>query len=84
MSLEGDGHWIAEPRFIQIFYHFDGLDRVQFENGKWGWINENGKWIIDPIFDEAEPFTTDGTAKVKIDGKSRIINLHGKYVDKFD
>lgn len=51
ISLEGDGHWIAEPKFLQIYYHFDGLARVQNENGKWGWIDENGKWAISPKFD---------------------------------
>ena len=84
ISLEEDGGWIAEPKFLQFYYHFDGLARVQDENGKWGWIDEDGKWVINPIFDEAEAFTTDKTAKVKIDGRSRVINLSGQFVDKPD
>ena len=84
ISLEYDGGWIAEPHFLKIYYHFDGLARVQYENGKWGWINEDGEWVIDPIFDEAEPFTTDGTARVKIAGKPRIIDHQGEFVEDFE
>lgn len=33
-----------------------GLCAVQVENGKWGYIDKNDRFIIDPVFDKAEPF----------------------------
>lgn len=53
---------------------------VVCENEKWGYIDHDGKYIINPIYDFAETFK-DGIAKVEIGDKNRKINLLGDYID---
>jgi hypothetical protein len=44
----------------------EGLAAVSI-NDKWGYINKNGEFLIEPRFNEALPFT-DGLAFVKVGG----------------
>jgi hypothetical protein len=44
---------------------------------KFGYINRQGKMVIDAIFDEAADFS-DGLAQVKLDGKTFYIDSSGK------
>lgn len=71
---------ITKPEFKNIFYHFDGLARVQNADDKWGWIDEKGKYVITPQFDDADAFTTDGTAKVRVGTKTGKINRRGEWL----
>lgn len=45
----------------------------------YGYVNEKGKFVIPPVFDEAEPFVGD-MAWVKADGLYGMINKHADYV----
>ena len=47
--------------------------------GKWGFIDATGKWVIDPLFEEAMNFA-DGLAPVKAGGRTGYINKSGKFV----
>lgn len=49
------------------------------KNGKWGYIDKNGKITIDFQFDEAESFH-NGYAAVNIDGRWGVINKNGNVV----
>jgi hypothetical protein len=49
------------------------------ENGKWGYVDEQGKMIIEPQFEMASDFKNDRAAVVIIDKGYK--NLHG-YIDK--
>ena len=51
------------------------------DNGKWGYINKNGEFIIEPQFDNADNFS-EGYACVELDGKWGYINNKGKFVIK--
>ncbi|QQS29078.1 MAG: WG repeat-containing protein [Sphingobacteriales bacterium] len=55
------------------------------DNGKWGYINDSGKFIVFPKFEFANEFT-EGLAAVKVNGLWGFINGNGKYViePKFD
>lgn len=53
----------------------------QGQNGKYGFVDNSGKWIIEPKFDEAESFRYK-IAKVKIDGKYGFIRTDGSYLFK--
>ncbi len=48
-------------------------------NGKWGFIDNSGKFVIEPKYDEATSFI-DGHACVIINGNSKLINKSGKIV----
>ncbi|MGG2199219.1 WG repeat-containing protein [Paenibacillus validus] len=57
------------------------------KNGtKWGYINLNGKMIISPQYDEANPFQDNGLAIVSVDGRSGAIDRRNQYrvKPKFD
>ncbi|MFN0050402.1 MAG: WG repeat-containing protein [Cytophagales bacterium] len=47
--------------------------------GKWGYVDQDGKFISDPKFDEAGPFI-NGRAIVKTRGLYGVIDELGKYV----
>ena len=49
----------------------------------WGFVNANGKYIVNPIFDDAE-YASCGIARVVQNGKTGYINLKGKSVTPFD
>jgi hypothetical protein len=48
-------------------------------SGKWGYVDNKGKGIIKPIFDEAGAFS-ENIARVKKDGKWGYINTLGKFI----
>ena len=35
------------------------------QSGKWGYIDPEGNFLIDPVFEDAYPFCEGGTAPVK-------------------
>lgn len=52
-----------------------GMDGVEH----WGYMNENGKIVIDCIYSAAEPFDISGVAVVHNDsGEAALINAEGK------
>lgn len=57
------------------------ISLIPVESGdKWGYINKEGKYIINPQFSDAS-FFRDGLAKViSMDGKIGYINTKGNYV----
>jgi len=56
----------------------EGLAAVEVVEG-WGYVNKEGKFIINPQFDDAMPFS-EGLAGVKIGGNFGFIDKSGKYV----
>ena len=49
------------------------------ECGKYGYVGNDGNWVIEPIFDEAYDFKK-GFAEVTLDGKSGFIKPDGTYL----
>ena len=49
------------------------------QSGRWGFVDPNGKLVINPQFDEAESFA-NGLARVKMDGRFGYVNASGKYI----
>lgn len=49
-------------------------------DGKYGYINEKGAYIINPMFDEARDFDGNELALVKVNGKYGYINIYGEYI----
>ena len=68
---------------LLILYGCDSADDSLIPvkiNGKWGYINFKGEYVINPQFDYADPFS-EGLAKIQIsDGKIGYIDNAGKYV----
>lgn len=47
---------------------------------KWGYINDTGKFIINPKYDYAHDFQRNGLAIIEMDNLSGIIDIYGNYV----
>ena len=52
---------------------------IQREDGKWNYINDQGKYLSDQWFDNADDFS-EGWAIVKLDDKWNLIDASGKYI----
>ncbi len=51
-----------------------------YKNGKYGYINSKGNWVIKAQFDEAYGFEEDGLATVGLDGMRGAIDIKGDFV----
>lgn len=49
------------------------------DEGKYGYRDEAGAWVIDPSFDYAEDFSANGLARTETDGKWGFIDASGAY-----
>jgi hypothetical protein len=47
---------------------------------KWGYINEEGKFIIEPKYDSAADFKANGMAVVSENGRDELIDQSGKLI----
>lgn len=51
----------------------------KWNGNKEGYIDDDGNWIIDPVFDTALHFEGD-IARVEVDGKWGLINRYGGWI----
>jgi hypothetical protein len=66
-------------RYVALDDFFvDGLIPWQ-RNGKWGYVDRDGRWAVDPRFDAAQPFH-GGHASVIEGGRERLIDTAGRTV----
>jgi hypothetical protein len=59
--------------------YFSGGHAIVSTAGKMGYIDKEGKYFINPQFDNLEVFF-DGLARITVDGKSGYIDKEGKYI----
>ena len=81
VMLDASGKQIGKQVYedTKLFLESDGLAAIK-ENGKWGYVDKDGKVIIEPQFEEAHSFL-NGYAAVKAHGKWGYINEKGKLVN---
>jgi len=75
-----DRSWLVEPKFEEVDPLSDGLSRVKL-NGKFGFVDETGHFVIEPIFDKAWSFKPGfiRTAAAR-DGVYGMIDKSGEWV----
>jgi hypothetical protein len=78
-----DGSWLVEPKFQQPGSLTDGLARATL-NGKVGFIDRSGNFVIEPVFDKVGWFTPAGRASAVRDGIHGVIDKTGAWVFKTD
>lgn len=77
--ISRSGKIAIEPSFEETsVFGFIGGPAPARSNGKWGYIDHAGQWVIDPQFDSAWNFS-DGLAPVAISGKWGYIDSRGKF-----
>lgn len=67
-----------EPQFRKYISKSGLYDNLH--NGKWGYTNSKGKWVIKPQFDKVSNFADDGLARVMLNDKWGFINITGTWV----
>jgi hypothetical protein len=70
------GH--SKPNSVAVQRGDDNLAAVELE-GKWGYIDPTGKYVINPQFDRAEYFS-ERLARVEFGSKAGFVDKSGKYV----
>lgn len=78
LLCDGDGAPLGDTACQQMDLYFDGP--VAFcQNGKWGFMNEDGEVVIEPAYDGAHSFS-GGVAAVCRDGLWGFIDEDGELV----
>ena len=63
--VEGEGFaYLGRSYRLRLVPEADAA--VKLQGGRWGYLNEKGKLAIEPIYDEAQPFS-EGLAAVRQD-----------------
>jgi hypothetical protein len=79
-----DGGWLVEPKFQQVDSLIDGLALVTM-NGKVGFIDRKGNFVIEPVFDNAWRFTAGfGRTSAQRDGVYGVIDRTGAWIFRTD
>jgi len=78
---------VVEPRFLWAQDFSEGLARVQVSgsaaeshDGRWGYIDTGGKWVLPPVYTSASPFS-EGFVRTE-EGRYGYIDRTGTFVWK--
>ena len=66
-----------ERELVRFRFSCDLCPALDTQSGMWGYIDPYGNWVIDPQFDETEPFSEDGYATVN---KTTVIDTTGRKI----
>lgn len=67
--------------YFSVNFSLEGLNiaRVQ-RNGKWGYVNKEGKEVIPVIYDQIRDYFFKGICEAMREGKYGFVNTEGKEV----
>lgn len=60
--------------------HGGYISAAQASNGRWGYINQSGRWVVAPTLDDAKIFSEEGLARFQQDGRWGYLNTAGEVV----
>ena len=72
--MKQDGTVVLEPAYEDARSFSKGYAAVK-ENGKWGYINTDGEWLIPAQFETAGPVSRAGTAFVGNSAGTHLLKL---------
>lgn len=84
ISLFNVGEVTAKPKYDKIYSFSNGMAQVRVgdeETGKYGYINDKGKTVVQPIYDTALDFH-NGRAIVSKNKKFFVVDKNGKVVNE--
>lgn len=76
--IRADGTEFPIPTDYTALSYSNGMILLS-KNGKYGYMDHTGKWVVQPTLDGAKPFN-EGLAVIESDGKMGLINTKGEYV----
>ena len=71
--LDAQGQQVGQETYEEVRIFYEGTYAAAKKNGKWGFIDKEGNWFIEPVYEDARSFL-NGYAAVKIDGLWGFIN----------
>lgn len=82
--VDVDKHRLFDTCYEQAGMFVNGLANVKDgRSGKWGYINTNGEYVLQPQYDSAHCFNEDyHVAPVEMEGKWGLIDRKGNWVFK--
>lgn len=70
---------LKSTNYVEILPTADNALMPAFNGEKWGYVNENGREVLPPIYDSATPFNSYGYAVVSLDGNYYAILENGDW-----
>lgn len=74
----------SEYNIISISEFYNGLARFKTYDGKYGYMDVNGKVVIEPIYTSAQIDFDENVALVSKDGTEMLIDRKGNVIKEFD
>lgn len=82
--IDRTGQFIVQPQLSGLGYkakfYCDLIRFLSEDTDKYGYMDKNGKVIINPIFEEEWNFTENGLATVRLGKQYGFINTKGQFV----
>lgn len=76
--INSEGQYVSDELLISYAYSFcDGLGLVRVNEDKYGYINTDGDFVINPMFEKADSFNS-GYARIIYQGRDGILNTEGQ------
>jgi hypothetical protein len=76
ISLSGCIKKIEQKGAVNLYPAFE----MERNEKLWGYIDDKGKFIVEPKYDLVHDFTDEGLAKVELEGLSGVINRDGEEI----
>lgn len=73
--VDSAGNILLETEYDDVGSFCNGMAAV-CSDGVWGYIQKDGEIVISPTFEGADPFSKNGQAFVKEEGKWKLLSLY--------
>lgn len=74
IMIDAQGGQIGTDTYEDVRIFYENTYAAVRKDGKWGFIDKDGSWFIEPAYEDARSFL-NGYAAVKLDGKWGFINM---------
>ena len=74
------GTYNVDPTHYHGEADFPVCNKAVEEDGKWGYVDKEGKEIVPLVYEDAEDYK-DGKARVKTNGEYFYIDYNGNRID---
>lgn len=72
--IDGEGGRIGSEAYEDVKIFYENTYAAVKKDGKWGFIDKDGSWFIEPVYEDARSFS-NGFAAVQTEGLWGFINM---------